>query len=182
MENNLQFPSTHLSCATTSQEFENTDKEMEDIEDIPDFEIPENGQDQLAIGDFNFTFDEDDCYWGTGGKVAVCIRTDDFDRAIDSNLLLERSRYGKGIVKIFFSCDYTYPQGVPNKETIFSNGSSGQPKYLPFQIFGTNRLNFYGKVTFLDGWLSICGFLKDFSDDPALSNRSWPIRNVHLIQ
>ena len=42
---------------------------MDTTTDISDFEIPPDGKDLLAIGDFEFKLLEKECNWGTGGFV-----------------------------------------------------------------------------------------------------------------
>jgi len=148
---------------------------MNTTKDIPDFEIPSDGKDLLVIGDFEFDLVENNCNWGTGGIVQIFAITTDTERAIKENFLSKSEYHGKGVLKIIFHCDYSYPEGVANKELNFVEGRTSAPDYIRIESMGAaNGIKFYGKATLLDGWLGLNGFLKDsFNED-----RCWPISLV----
>jgi len=147
---------------------------MDKTDDIPVFEIPADGQDQLAIGDFDFQLVEDSCRWGTGGLVIVTLRTTEIDRAVKSNLLYKGNFHKDGELKITFNCEYTYPAGVADQEFNFIDGVKPHPNYQRINVDGVRQLEFHGKATLLNGWLCLNGLLRDHSD----TNRCWPIKLI----
>lgn len=144
---------------------------MDPTDDIPAFEIPTDGQDQLVIGDFEFKLIENSCNWGTGGLVKISAMTADIDRAVNSGLLYRGSYHDDGELTIMFNCIYRYPEGVSNQEFSFIDGKQPHPNYQTVSVIGAERLAFHGKATVLDEWLCLNGLLQDSSDE----NRHWPI-------
>ncbi|MDQ8190109.1 DUF1963 domain-containing protein [Roseibacillus persicicus] len=144
--------------------------------EVPSFQIPSNGKEQIQIGDFAFEFFEEECKWNTVEfskklYVQVQAKTGQVKQAEEAGLTAYAYQLNDGEVKLSFDCSNIFQAGVPTGELNFEDGKTGHPQFIHFRAEGID-LDFSGKVTLKEGWVALEGVLKkSYQDEP-----SFPIR------
>lgn len=146
-------------------------EEMADKLEAPAFLIPEDGQEYIRIGSFDFEFIEEACKWNTVEfsqkfYVQIQARTSQIQEAKEKGLLGYAYQLEEGEIQLSFDCAEIYQQGIPTAEFLFEEGKTGAPHFMHFRNNGID-LDFYGRISLKQGYIGIMGiFRKPYQDEP----------------
>jgi uncharacterized protein YwqG len=143
---------------------------------INPFQIPSDGKDVFVIGDINFDIIQDQSIveitsFSRELDVTLVAQTKAYKKG-EKKLLLDINQYTekseKGLVKMTFPVLGIYQNGVPTGSFNIKDGKCETP-YSLMRINGFEyTLDFYGNITFQNGWVGFNGYLKaSYNEKPV---------------
>ena len=154
-----------------SQEFEEEDKKKE----FSEVHIPKNGEEFIAIGDFDFEFEADECKieiaeFSKELLVTLQAKTSKSSKAIKKELLSDYP--GDGLVTLTIPAKGIHVSGVPEGQLYFEEEKTNAPLFLNARSEGFDySLAFCGSVTFDSGWVLLKGEMTK-----SYTKKAFPVR------
>ena len=159
----------------TYEDLKKSNEEAAEEEKKKDFlsvQIPEDGKEFIAIGDFNFEFIPEKIEVSIpdySGELVVALhaKTEEIDDATKANLLDDYQK--DGLVSISIAVKGIHENGNPNGVLYFEDGRAAGPT---LSLYATcsgfdYRLDFNGTVQFDSGWILIKGEMTKSYHDKA---------------
>ncbi|GAA0403181.1 hypothetical protein GCM10009133_09850 [Cocleimonas flava] len=151
---------------TTSLNIDNINNmSVLDVMDIPEFCIPDDGNEVFEVGEFAFKLDSENSVFQIsdfshtfGVKIHLPGKNDKhFQRAVESQLLNEHIDYFGFDIELKQVFENNIPTGVFE----FEEGKSNAPLFLHLYCRGFEySLDFFGRLELKEGWLGLNGYLK----------------------
>jgi uncharacterized protein YwqG len=143
---------------------------------IAQFQIPNNGKDVFEIGGLDFDIIQDQSIveitsFSKELYVTIVAQTKAYKKG-ENILLLDINEYSeaseKGLVKISFPILEIFQNGIPTGSFDFKDGKCESP-YSSMRIDGFEyTLDFFGNITFENGWFGLNGYLKaSYNENPV---------------
>lgn len=134
------------------------------------FEIPAGGRDVFEIGDFIFEIIQEESGWEISDfskelHTRITARTREIKRAIKAKLIDDDAAGAAVKVHIEFPGIGVYENGVPEGSFEISNDKCAAPYAYVRKGGFEYRLDFFGTISFKDGWVAYQGYLKPPYDE-----------------